>query len=75
MATGTIKTLVFNKGFGFITPDEGGAQGSDLFFHQSAVESPGFDQLQEGERVSYTDEPDPRNAGRRRAVNVTLVQS
>ncbi len=49
MAEGTIKRLT-DRGFGFI--DTGG--GEDMFFHMSAVEGASFDQLSEGQRVSYT---------------------
>ena len=66
MATGTIKTLR-DRGFGFIARDGGDG---DLFFHRSAVEGIAFDQLQEGQRVSFDEEPDPREPGRQRAVNV-----
>lgn len=48
MAEGTIKRLT-DKGFGFI--DDG--SGKDMFFHSSAVEGTSYDQLQEGQRVSY----------------------
>lgn len=48
MAEGTIKRIT-DKGFGFI--DDG--SGKDMFFHSSAVEGTSFDQLQEGQRVSY----------------------
>ena len=71
MASGTIKTIR-DKGFGFITRDGGGADG-DLFFHSSAVANHGFDQLQPGQRVDFDEEPDPRDPGRRRAVNVRPV--
>jgi CspA family cold shock protein len=70
MATGTIKTLRDDKGYGFIQPD-GSSGRNDIFFHSSAVEDGGFDMLQQGQRVSYTEEPDPRDPTRRRAVNVT----
>lgn len=48
MAEGTIKRIT-DKGFGFI--DDG--SGKDMFFHSSSVEGISFDQLQEGQRVSY----------------------
>jgi CspA family cold shock protein len=51
MAQGTVKWFNAEKGFGFITPDEGG---NDLFVHHSAIESQGFRTLDEGQRVSYT---------------------
>jgi CspA family cold shock protein len=50
MAEGTIKRLT-DKGFGFI--DTG--SGKDLFFHSSALEGVSFDELQEGQRVSFTE--------------------
>jgi CspA family cold shock protein len=68
MATGTIASLR-DKGFGFIAPD--GAPGSgDLFFHRSAIQGTTFDDLRAGQRVSFDEEPDPRDASRQRAVNV-----
>ena len=68
MATGTIASLR-DKGFGFILPDGASGRG-DLFFHSTAVTETTFDQLREGQRVSFDEEPDPRDASRRRAVNV-----
>jgi cold shock protein len=73
MATGTIKTIRDDKGFGFITPD-GTSGRNDVFFHSSAVEDMAFDSLREGQRVSFDEEPDPRDASRRRAVNVSIVE-
>jgi CspA family cold shock protein len=73
MAIGTIKTLLYNKGFGFIAPNDASGQDSDLFFHQSSVTEANFERLKEGQRVRFDEEPDPRNASRRRASNVTLV--
>jgi CspA family cold shock protein len=70
MATGTIKSLLYDKGFGFIAPDGAPARGGDIFFHQSAVANHDFDRLREGQRVRFDEEPDPRNASRQRAVNV-----
>ena len=48
MAEGTIKRLT-DRGFGFIET----ASGTDMFFHMSNVEGVSFDQLQEGNRVSF----------------------
>ncbi|OIQ81267.1 cold shock-like protein CspA [mine drainage metagenome] len=50
MATGTVKWFNDAKGFGFVTPDDGGA---DLFVHFSAIQSQGFKSLQENQRISF----------------------
>ena len=50
MATGTVKWFNDSKGYGFITPDEGG---EDLFAHFSAIEMEGYKSLQEGQRVTF----------------------
>ncbi len=50
MATGTVKWLNDAKGFGFITPEGGGA---DLFAHFSAIQSSGFKTLQENQKVEF----------------------
>lgn len=70
MTQGTIARINSDRGFGFIAPD-GGSQ--DLFFHQSAVEGRGFDQLQEGQRVEFEAGTDPRNPGRSRAEQVRPI--
>jgi CspA family cold shock protein len=56
MAEGVIKKKLADKGFGFI--DLGG--GKDLFFHQSAVEGVRFEDLREGQRVSFTEGQGPK---------------
>ncbi|OPA86884.1 cold-shock protein [Pseudomonas fluorescens] len=50
MATGTVKWFNAEKGFGFITQDEGGA---DVFVHFSAIQSDGFKTLEEGKKVEF----------------------
>ncbi len=70
MATGQIKRLVRDRGFGFIRPD--GAS-EDIFFHSSSMPGGVFDQLNEGQNVEFDKEPDPRDAKRSRAVNVRLA--
>jgi CspA family cold shock protein len=58
MQTGTVKWFNGQKGFGFIQPDEGGA---DVFVHISAVERAGLRSLNEGQKVSYELERDKRS--------------
>lgn len=50
MAMGTVKWFNAEKGFGFITQDDGGA---DVFVHFSAINSTGYRELRENQRVSY----------------------
>jgi cold shock protein len=64
MATGTVKWFSDDKGFGFVTPDEGG---KDLFVHHTGVAGEGFRSLLEGAKVSYDEEPSDRGP---KAVNV-----
>lgn len=61
---GTIKRLVSDKGFGFVAA----ADGSEYFFHQSAVNGVSFDELREGERVTFQTGQGPKGP---RAENVT----
>lgn len=70
MASGTIKTLIYDKGFGFIAVD--GSKSNELFFHSSAVTDGTFDALQVGQSVTFEQEPDPRNPSRSRATNVRV---
>ncbi|HET9396944.1 MAG TPA: cold-shock protein [Nitrospiraceae bacterium] len=64
--TGTVKFFNQSKGFGFITPDQGG---KDVFVHVTAVERSGIGPLDEGMRVSYDTEPDKSGKGPK-AVNL-----
>ena len=50
MATGTVKWFNATKGYGFITPDDGG---KDVFVHVTAVEQSGIGSLAEGQRINY----------------------
>jgi CspA family cold shock protein len=50
MGVGTVKWFNATKGFGFITPDEGG---EDLFVHQSEIQMAGYRELAEGQRVEF----------------------
>jgi len=70
MTTGTIKTMLTDKGFGFITPDDSSGD-NDVFFHRSSVADDAFDMLRVGQNVSFNVEPDTRNPQRSRATQVT----
>ena len=67
MATGTVKWFNDAKGFGFITPDEGG---EDLFAHFSAINMPGFKTLKDGQRVSFDVVPGKKG---QQAANIQAV--
>ena len=73
MATGTIKTIRAEKGFGFIKKDGAPIGGGDLFFHMSAVQEGSFDDLREGQTVSFEEGRDPRDPSRQRADNVRPI--
>ena len=66
MATGTVEFFNSTKGFGFITPDQGGA---DVFVHISAVERSGMRSLAEGQKVSFDVVAD-RHSGKSAADNL-----
>jgi CspA family cold shock protein len=57
MATGTVKWFNAEKGFGFIEQDGGGA---DVFVHYSAIQSQGYRELSEGDKVTYEIEQSPK---------------
>lgn len=67
--TGTVKFFNQSKGFGFITPDDGG---KDVFVHITAVERSNVGQLSENMRVSFETEPDKRGKGPK-AVNLQVA--
>jgi CspA family cold shock protein len=58
--TGTVKFFNASKGFGFITPDDGG---KDVFVHVTAVERSGLSNLNDGMRITFETEPDKRGMG------------
>jgi len=58
MTTGTVKFYNDQKGYGFITPDEGG---TDVFVHATALERAGMRALSEGQKVSYDTAVDERS--------------
>jgi cold shock protein len=67
MPTGTVKWFNDDKGFGFVTPDEGG---KDLFVHHTGINASGFKSLPEGAKVSYDAEAGDKGP---KAVNVTQI--
>lgn len=69
MSNGTVKWFNAEKGFGFITNDDGS---EDVFVHFSAIQSEGFKSLNEGDKVTFETEQDPKNSRKLRAVNVQV---
>lgn len=67
--TGTVKFFNTTKGFGFISPDAGGA---DVFVHISAVERAGMRSLAEGQKVNFDVEQD-RRSGKSAATNLSAA--
>ena len=67
MATGTVKWFNESKGFGFITPADGG---NDLFAHFSAIQQQGFKTLKEGQKVSFDVTQGPKG---KQASNIQSV--
>ncbi|MGL4489897.1 MAG: cold-shock protein [Rhizobiaceae bacterium] len=69
MATGTVKWFNSTKGYGFIQPDNGGA---DVFVHISAVERAGMREINEGQKLSFESERDAKSgkmsAGQLKAI-------
>ena len=67
MTNGTVKWFNESKGFGFITPADGG---KDVFVHFSAIEAEGFKSLAEGQSVNFNVEDGPKGP---QATNVTVA--
>jgi len=67
MSIGTVKWFKDDKGFGFITPEDGG---KDLFAHHSAIQMGGFKSLKEGQRVEYDAQQGPKGP---QAVNIRVL--
>ena len=57
MPNGTVKWFNDSKGFGFITPDDGG---KDLFAHHSSIQMDGYKSLKEGQKVSFEVKDGPK---------------
>lgn len=70
MNNGTVKWFNADKGFGFISNDDGSG---DVFVHFSAIQSNNFRSLNEGQKVTYDIEPDPKDSRKLRAINVCIV--
>jgi len=70
MAVGTVKSLIRDRGFGFIQPN---GTMEEVFFHSSSLENLTFDELNEGQQVEFETEPDPRQPQRSRAIHVRQV--
>ncbi len=66
---GTVKFFNHAKGYGFIAPDDGG---KDVFVHASALERSGIGSIDEGDKVTFEVEDDPRGRGKQ-ATNVQLA--
>ena len=69
MHTGKVKWFNTQKGYGFISPDNGN---KDIFIHISALQSAGISSLSENDKVSYDE---ARNNGRISAANIKLLNS
>jgi len=70
MNTGTVKWFNADKGYGFISNDDGS---EDVFVHFSAIMSDGYKSLTEGQHVTFDTEADPKNSRKTRAINVRMA--
>ena len=71
MNNGTVKWFNAEKGYGFISNDNGG---NDVFVHFSAIVGDGYKTLEEGQKVTYDVEADPKDESKSRATNVVVVK-
>lgn len=71
MNNGTVKWFNAEKGYGFISNDNGG---NDVFVHFSAIVGDGYKTLVEGQKVTYDVEADPKDENKSRATNVVVVK-
>lgn len=67
MSEGVVKWFSAEKGYGFVTPDDGG---KDLFVHHSEIQGSGYKSLDEGQKVSFETEQGPKGP---QAVKVTAL--
>lgn len=70
MNKGTVKWFNAEKGYGFISNDDGS---DDVFVHFSAINTDGFRTLNEGQAVTFDTEADPKDSSKFRAVNVNIA--
>jgi CspA family cold shock protein len=70
MSTGKVKWFNPDKGYGFISNDDGS---DDLFVHFSSINVDGFKTLDEGQKVQFDIEQDDRDPGKLRATNVSVI--
>ena len=70
MNTGVVKWFNSSKGYGLITND---ANVEDVFVHLSAIQVDGFKTLEEGQKVTFDVESDPKDSRKLRAVNVHIA--
>ena len=70
MNNGTVKWFNSEKGYGFISNDNGG---DDVFVHFSAIVGDGLKTLEEGQKVTFDTEQDPKNSKKLRTVNVVKL--